>query len=976
MAAWNAETVVALAPDSQVLTAAQRLSAQHHWSQTGRTSGLVWGVCRGSGHWQVVGQLEPFAFHCTCPSRKRPCKHVMGLLLLAGECPDAVVSQSPPPWVEAWLKRREAAAQRRRVAPPGQVADPKAQAARLARRDARVERGLAVFRQWLEDLVRSGLASFETRWGEICQAQAARLVDAQAGSLAGRVRRLADMPTVGSDAWRQVLARLGRFALVVQAHGRLPELPAPLQADVRQYLGWQVTQADLQAHGDTVTDQWCVLGQVIDDDERLRMQRSWLWGKTSRRWALILQFAPRQGAFDEHLQPGTVVPATLWFYPGAVPLRARVGQRTGEETPFTEPPPALDTIDAQLAWMAERWAQQPLLEALPCALAEVVVAPDGAGRWHAIDRQGSALPLRGVAPWNLLAAGGGRPLWLFGEWDGGGVWPLGAWAEGEFISSTDLVGDGPITLLAPVPQRSAIDEQLLRLAMIGTAQVPGPPPSIPTLEEVLPGLPQGTSTEWRLLLAIGAWDVYRTAGYVPNRVEAPPPAAEETAARVSMHMARLAIGDDSPLLAREVCRRMALARRILPPVVLPAVLNMTDRQRRQLLQPALGQRGVWLAQFLPAWRWALPKPPAEDAKVAEALWQEGDLQQRCDLLRQMRRADPALARDWLTEVWSQEPARHRQELLQVLEENLTAADIEFLQRALADRSAAVRAVAARWLLRIEDAPLRREVAQAAEACLHVARQRGQMKLQVHPPDDEARWEQIGLLRGAPDGGDRPQRTVWALVAAVAPPHWEQQFEAQPAALLAAIGAQPWADVLRDAWTVAALEHAAEGWLGPLWDAHWQALVQRRRRSGRIDLNRRQCELLAELWRRMPAEEVSPRAVAALDENAPCWLPDIEKCFAALPLPWPAEVARAVISGARQYLQRVIDGRDEAAITDVWQPLVHLAGHAMPEELFIQVREPWLVPDRGPAEQVWSMTLHGLARVLIARLGIAQEIPID
>ena len=35
--------------------------------------------------------------------------------------------------------------------------------------------------------------------------------------------------------------------------------------------------------------------------------------------------------------------------------------------------------------------------------------------------------------WHLLAASGGQPLAVFGEWDGEALWPLSAMAEGRFL---------------------------------------------------------------------------------------------------------------------------------------------------------------------------------------------------------------------------------------------------------------------------------------------------------------------------------------------------------------------------------------------------------------------------------------------------------------------------------------------------------------------------------------------------------------
>ncbi|MBW5486798.1 SWIM zinc finger family protein, partial [Streptomyces bambusae] len=82
---WTAEQVLALAPDDASRKAGGRLGGAGPWSQTGGSaSGSVWGLCKGSGSkpYRTVVDLTGPAYKCSCPSRKFPCKHALGLLLL------------------------------------------------------------------------------------------------------------------------------------------------------------------------------------------------------------------------------------------------------------------------------------------------------------------------------------------------------------------------------------------------------------------------------------------------------------------------------------------------------------------------------------------------------------------------------------------------------------------------------------------------------------------------------------------------------------------------------------------------------------------------------------------------------------------------------------------------------------------------------------------------------------------------------
>jgi hypothetical protein len=92
-ARWSSDSVLALAPDDSCRRAAVPLARPAPWAGPGAAGDLVWGQCAGSGTsvYQVVVDLSGPAFSCSCPSRKFPCKHALGLLLLwsAGTVGDA-----------------------------------------------------------------------------------------------------------------------------------------------------------------------------------------------------------------------------------------------------------------------------------------------------------------------------------------------------------------------------------------------------------------------------------------------------------------------------------------------------------------------------------------------------------------------------------------------------------------------------------------------------------------------------------------------------------------------------------------------------------------------------------------------------------------------------------------------------------------------------------------------------------------------
>jgi len=435
----TAEQVAGLAPDAGSLAAGRGLASERRWSGLGQSGPALWGLCQGSGSkpYQTQADLSSPAFRCSCPSRKVPCKHALGLLLLAARSPAAVPASEPPEWVTQWLASRQQRAERepspeRKRTP----ADRQAQARREERRKERVQSGLEEFERWLHDLVRQGFAQARERPYRFWDEAAERLVDAQASALAGRVQAMGGIASGGGGAWAEaLLEEAGLVQLLLAAYRRLDDLPEATRADVRGLIGWTVSRDEVLA-GERMRDRWAVLGRVIEPEARFLVQRVWLHGLDSRRDALVLSFAAAGQSLDASLVAGTVVDASLAFYPGAVPLRALVAEQHAVPEPLRAPPGALSdgSIADALAVRAETLAQQPWLWRLPVCLAGVVPVPQDGG-WLAAEPGGPAIQLAcdDVSGWRLTGLAGGAPAGLFGEWRGEAIRPVSVSAEGRLV---------------------------------------------------------------------------------------------------------------------------------------------------------------------------------------------------------------------------------------------------------------------------------------------------------------------------------------------------------------------------------------------------------------------------------------------------------------------------------------------------------------------------------------------------------------
>ncbi|MEV4611840.1 SWIM zinc finger family protein [Kitasatospora sp. NPDC049258] len=425
---WSTEHVLSLAPDQASLKAAGKLSGPAPWSGAGWEQGVLWGLCKGSGStpYRAAVELATPAYKCSCPSRKFPCKHVLGLLLLwsAGAAEIAEGAERPD-WVAEWMAGRQAAVEQKtaRQQVRAETADPAAARRRVERRTARVSAGAQELRLRLADGVRRGLADHAAGaadWEQV----AARMVDAQAPGLASKVRELAYTPQQG------LLTGYALLHLLAGAWGRVDELPEELAATVRTRVGFTADTAELLA-GPTVRDRWLVLGSRDTADDRLTTRRLWLRGAKTGRPALLLAFGRPGQAPELALPAGQSLEAELAFHPGARPLRAVLGQRYGApEAGPAEPPAGLSPAEA-VAGYGAAVADDPWLESWPVVLSEVVpvLGPEG---WQLTDGRSAVAVRRGSVPeaalWRLAALSAGHPVTLFGECGPAGFAPVTAWA--------------------------------------------------------------------------------------------------------------------------------------------------------------------------------------------------------------------------------------------------------------------------------------------------------------------------------------------------------------------------------------------------------------------------------------------------------------------------------------------------------------------------------------------------------------------
>jgi hypothetical protein len=311
----------------------------------------------------------------------------------------------------------------RRAEPPEQQRELR----RLARAE-RMRAGLVELDHWLADRVRVGLAAPELADPSTWDLVAARLVDAQCGALANRVKRVAAGIGRHTGWHEEVLDELAILHALSVGARRTSALPDALADGVHIATGLTVAKDDVLA-GVPSTASWMVMGESRTREDRITVQRTWLCALRDGRpdtWAMLLAF----GAFGSevtHEHPvGYVLDADVHWYPGGIALRALVGTVHAAPVPATAPPRG-SSIDEAIAVAGWASAGEPWLERWAMCIT-ATPAPLGNGRWALSDPTGSLSIVPGF--WRLaelVAESGGGPITLVGEWSVEGFLPLTLW---------------------------------------------------------------------------------------------------------------------------------------------------------------------------------------------------------------------------------------------------------------------------------------------------------------------------------------------------------------------------------------------------------------------------------------------------------------------------------------------------------------------------------------------------------------------
>ena len=418
------EQVLELAPDAASLKSGKDLANPKKWLNFSYNERVLWGEMQGSGKDPYRTQIDLLstAFKCSCPSRKFPCKHGLGLLLVFAK--DAsVVSKGneEPAWVKEWMDKRQTKAETA-TAPKIEELDEKTIAKREKDKEKRdndrlalVQAGAAELERLLKDLLRAGFISLPEKGTAFFTKTAARMVDAKATGLANQAKDFTKINFYSGTDWHsQVLEQAAETYLILEAFKNIAEQPPSVQEDIRSLVGWSLKKSELleQPNLDEVTDKWLVLGRSSEQEDDLIIQKHWLLGTETGRYALILDFAHKSAPLQTMLVTGTFIHASLVFYPSNMPFRAVIKTQGAQVTGMTLTAKPLEHWAAMQAGFVEKLSLFPWADELPFFVRQLTIVTHQ-DAWFLRDSEGYLMPINPKLNFerilHLLARTGGKP---------------------------------------------------------------------------------------------------------------------------------------------------------------------------------------------------------------------------------------------------------------------------------------------------------------------------------------------------------------------------------------------------------------------------------------------------------------------------------------------------------------------------------------------------------------------------------------
>ncbi|HYF04161.1 MAG TPA: SWIM zinc finger family protein [Patescibacteria group bacterium] len=433
---FTLQQILALAPDDSSAKAGMQLANPSKWLVRRIHPLALWGECQGSGSkpYKTSIDLTNIAFKCSCPSRKFPCKHGLGLLLLYADKAELFANESVlPQEIEEWINKRGATIEAKVQAVKKPV-DEDAQQKRIAQREQKILNGIEELQMWIKDIVRGGLIHIQPHSYSFASNIIARMVDSQAPGLAYQLRKINSINFFDAGWQREFIRLLSILYILCEGYKRKGVFSPQLQADLETLIGWTKTKEEV-LQGESVRDVWLVLSTVAVQEDALISETTWLYGRQTQRFAYIQSHYTASTKPMDVLLPGASIDADLVFYPGSIPMRCIIREQRNQTETAILAHIGITSIESLKDHVADVLTLAPFTDRIPVLFSTMKITPDN-GRWFIKDGSGFGFELSNSPHecWKMLSISRGQEFSFFGLYTNESIVVHSLWMDQKYYT--------------------------------------------------------------------------------------------------------------------------------------------------------------------------------------------------------------------------------------------------------------------------------------------------------------------------------------------------------------------------------------------------------------------------------------------------------------------------------------------------------------------------------------------------------------
>lgn len=402
---FTQEQILQLAPDDASKKAGQQLANHAKWVVKYSHEKALWGDCQGSGSkpYKTIIDLHNLAFKCSCPSRKFPCKHGLGLFLLFANQENVFTKANElEEHVAEWLNKREAKAETKAIPKEDKPIDEKAQQKRIDAREKKIDSGIDELCIWLKDTVRNGIMTVPQNQYQFNQNITTRMVDAQASGLAAQLRKINNI-NFFKEGWQLALIKqLANIYFLCEAYKNKIAFDDNWQKEINSQIGWNIAKEDVLLQ-EAIQDNWLVVSKTFQEEGNLTTEKVYIFGLKSKKFALLLNFYAGNQLPHHLYSEGSCIDAEVCFYPGVNAQRAIVKQQNSVDLSFKNIE-GYFLFEGILEQITENFALNPFVNSFPFIISSVEIIYEN-NKWYLKDKNNYAFELNNLEDecWKILS---------------------------------------------------------------------------------------------------------------------------------------------------------------------------------------------------------------------------------------------------------------------------------------------------------------------------------------------------------------------------------------------------------------------------------------------------------------------------------------------------------------------------------------------------------------------------------------------